>query len=166
MSSGDDGSLTRFINGDTSGDGIPIVSVSNPVNWGKLAKTIGTSIIATVVVGVTNVVAAATDAWVSIIGGLEAFIGGSTKRVGLRGYPAEVEGLIDVTLGAVGSAFAGAFVSNPDQGDILEMPIELAFNAEQYGVLALPMNVAIALGSVYILSVGFQAAASRLFGGG
>ena len=150
MSSGDDGGLTRFINGDTSGDGIPIVSVANPVNWGRVGQTIATSIIATMVVGVTNIIAAVTDAYVSIIGGLEAFVGGSTERVGLRGYPVEVEGLFDVTLGAVAAAYGDAF----------------AYSSAQFGILALPVNVGIVLGSVYVASVGFQAAASRLFGGG
>ncbi|TKX62692.1 hypothetical protein EXE45_16900, partial [Halorubrum sp. SP9] len=72
MSSSGDG-LLAFINGDTSG-GIPIVNVANPVNWGRLGQTIGTSILATVVVGVTNIVDAITDAIDRIFGGLAAFI--------------------------------------------------------------------------------------------
>jgi len=150
-SDGDDG-LTQFINGDTSGDGIPIVSVANPVNWGRLGQTIGTSIITTVVVGVTNVIAAVTDAWVSIIGGLTAFIEGGTEWTASSGYPVEVEvdGLFDVTLGAVAAAYGDAF----------------AFSSAQFGLLALPINVGIVLVTIYVASVGFQAAASKLFGGG
>jgi len=149
VSSGDDAGLTTFINIESDGV-IPIVNVANPVNWGRIGKTIGTSIIATVVVGVTNIIAAVTDAWVSIIGGLEAFVEGSTERVGLRGYPVEVEGLYDVTLGAVAAAYGEVF----------------AYSSAEFGILSLPINVGIVLASVYILLVGLKAAASRLFGGG
>ncbi|WP_050032291.1 hypothetical protein [Halorubrum halophilum] len=150
MSSSGDGALTRFINGDTSG-GIPILNVSNPVNWGRLGQTIGTSVLATVVAGVTNVVATVTDQVVSIVGGFEAFIEGSWQPVNGTGLGFAYEsGLIDVTLGAVVSGYSNAF----------------AFNSAQFGVLALPINFGIVLGSVYVLSVGLQAATSRFFGGG
>jgi len=148
VSSSGDG-LTRFINGDTSGDGIPIVNVANPVNWGKLGKTITTSIIATVVVGVTNVVAAITEQWVAILGGFEAFIEGSRETHTGVSYE-YTPGLIDVTLGAAVSGYSEAF----------------SYSSAQFGVLALPINFGIVLASVYVLSVGLQAAASRLFGGG
>ncbi|EMA64663.1 hypothetical protein [Halorubrum lipolyticum] len=149
MSSSGDG-LTTFINGDTSGD-IPILSVANPVNWGRLGQTIGTSIIATLVVGVTNVIDTMGDVYSRIFGGLEAFIEGSTEPLGAGGYPTrEGPGLIDVTLGTVASAYGDAF----------------SYSAANYGVLSLPINVAIVLVTVYITSVGLQAAASRFFGGG
>lgn len=147
--SGSDG-LLEFINGDTSG-GIPILNVSNPVNWGKLGQSIGASILATVVVGVTNVVAAIADAITSIFGGLATFLTGFTVSLGQGNYPtAEAPGLIELTIGGVGSAYSSAF----------------AYSSTQFGVLALPVNVGIVLGSVYVLSVGAQAAASRLLGGG
>ena len=147
--SGSDG-LLEFINGDTSGS-VPILSVSNPVNWGKLGQSIGASILATVVVGVTNVVAAISDAITSIFGGLETFLTGFTVSLGNGRYPtAEAPGLIELTIGGVGSAYGSAF----------------EFSSAQFGVLALPVNTAIVLGSVYVLSVGIQAAASRLSGGG
>ena len=147
--SGSDG-LLEFINGDTSGS-VPILSVSNPVNWGKLGQSIGASILATVVVGVTNIVAAISDAITSIFGGLATFLTGFTVSLGRGRYPtAEAPGLIELTIGGVGSAYASAF----------------EYSSAQFGVLALPVNTAIVLVSVYILSVGIQAAASRLFGGG
>ena len=148
-SSGSDG-LLEFINGDTSGS-VPILSVSNPVNWGKLGQSIGVSILATVVVGVTNFVAAISDAITSIYGGLTAFLTGFTVSPGRGRYPtAEAPGLIELTIGGIGSAYSSAF----------------GYSSAQFGVLALPVNTAIVLGSVYILSVGIRAAASRLTGGG
>ena len=150
MSSSGDTGLLAFINGDTSGEN-PILNVSNPVNWGRVGQTIGTSILATVVMGVTNVVDAVSDAWVSILGGLEGFIEGSVQPTNGTGIGFEyVPGLIDVLFGAVTSAYSNAF----------------AFSSAQFGFLALPINVGIVLGSVYVLSVGLQASASRLFGGG
>ena len=147
--SGSDG-LLEFINGDTSGS-VPILSVSNPVNWGKLGQSIGASILATVVVGVTNFVAAASDAVTSILGGLTAFLTGFSVSLGSGEYPtAEAPGLIELTIGGIGAAYGSAF----------------AYSSAQFGVLALPVNVGIVLGSVYVLSVGIQAAASRLLGGG
>ena len=149
MSSSGDG-LRRFINGDTSGD-IPILSVSNPVNWGRLDQTILTSIIATVVAGVTNVVSAVTGAWVSIFGGFEAFLEGSVQTSTGPGLPLDyVPGVIDVVIGGVSTAYGNAF----------------SYSSAQFGILALPVNTAIVLASVYILSVGLQASALRLFGGG
>lgn len=145
-----DGGLTRFINGDTSGE-IPVLSVANPVNWGRLGQTIGTSILATLVMGVINVIDTARGAYVRIFGGLEAFIEGSTVPLGAGGYPtAESPGLIDVTLGTVVAAYGDAF----------------GYSAANFGILALPVNVVIVLATVYVLSVGFQAIASRLAGGG
>jgi len=147
--SGSDG-LLEFINGDTSGS-VPILSVSNPVNWGKLGQSIGASILATVVVGVTNFVAAISDAITSILGGLTAFLTGFSVSLGSGEYPTvEAPGLIELTIGGIGAAYGSAF----------------EFSSAQFGVLALPVNVGIVLGSVYVLSVGIQAAASRLFGGG
>jgi len=149
VSSGD-GGLTRFINGDTSGE-VPILSVANPVNWGRVGQTIGTSIIATLAVGVTNVIDAARDMYIRIFSGYEAFIEGWTVSLGAGGYPTRAEpGLIDVTLGTVASAYGDAF----------------SYSAANYGILSLPINVAIVLASVYVLSVGLQAAASRFVGGG
>lgn len=149
MSSSGDG-LLSFVNGDTSGD-IPILSVSNPVNWGRLGQTILTSIIATAVAGVTNVVSAVTGAWVSIFGGFEAFLEGSVQTSSGPRVPLDyVPGVIDVVIGGVSTAYGNAF----------------SYSSAQFGILALPVNTAIVLASVYILSVGLQASASRLFGGG
>ncbi|SFR31171.1 hypothetical protein [Halorubrum sodomense] len=149
MSSSGDG-LLAFINGDTSG-GIPIVNVANPVDWGRLGQTIGTSILATVVVGVTNIVDAITDAIDRIFGGLAAFIAGSYQPTNSTGIGFEyARGLLDVTIGAVGGAYTSAF----------------QFSSAQFGILALPVNVGIVLGSVYVLSVGGQKIASRATGGG
>ena len=146
--SGSDG-LLEFINGDTSGE-IPILSVSNPVNWGRLGQSIGTSILATIVVGVTNVIDTVANQVGAILGGLEGFIEGwvSPTRDGLGGQ--YEQGVIDVLLGGVVSAYSSAF----------------EFSSTQFGILALPVNAAIVLTSVYILSVGLQAAASRAAGGG
>ena len=148
-SSGDDGLLT-FLNADTAGEN-PIVSTANPVNWSRLSQTVGTSIIATVAVGVTNIVATVRDALTSIFtGGAEFFAGATRQPVGYGiGYE-YVPGLTDVLFGGLKSAFQGAF----------------DYSAETFGILALPATVAIALGAVYVLSVGLQAAASRLLGGG
>ena len=147
--SGSDG-LLEFINGDTSG-AVPILNASNPVNWGKLGQSIGASILATVVVGVTNIVAAATDAVTSILGGLATFLTGFEVSLGVGRYPtAEAPGLIELTIGGIGGAYESAF----------------EFSSAQFGVLALPVNVGIVLGSVYVLSVGIQAAAARFTRGG
>jgi len=147
-SSGGDGLLT-FLNADTSGEN-PIVTAANPVNWGKLGKTIGTSIIATVAVGVTNITASVRDAGVSLFEGVAEFIAGGTLSpvsygTGNGWFP----GLTDVLFGGLNAAFQRAF----------------EFSAQQFGILALPVTVAIVLGSVYVLSVGFQAAASKFLGG-
>ena len=146
--SGSDG-LLEFINGDTSG-AVPVLNASNPVNWGKLGQSIGASILATVVVGVTNVVAAISDAITSILGGLATFLTGFEVSLGAGRRPtAEAPGLIELTIGGIGGAYGSAF----------------EFSSAQFGVLALPVNVGIVLASVYVLSVGIQAAASRLLGG-
>ncbi|EMA71953.1 hypothetical protein [Halorubrum distributum] len=150
MSSSGDSSLLTFINGDTSGEN-PIVDAANPVNWSRLAKAIGTSVIATVVAGVTDFISAGADAFVSIVGGFGGFIEGWEEPLGAGGRPTvDSPGFIELTLGAVGSAYSGAF----------------QFSTANFGVFSLPINVAIVLGSVYILSVGLRAAASRFVGGG
>lgn len=148
MSSSGDG-LSTFLNADTSGKN-PIVSAANPVNWGKLGKTVGTSIIATVAVGVTNITASVRDAAVSLFeGGAEFIAGGTRDPVGYGTGNEWSPGFTDVVFGGLNAAFQRAF----------------EFSAQQFGILALPVNVAISLGAVYVLSVGFQAAASRILGG-
>lgn len=150
MSSSGDSGLLEFINGDTSGTN-PIVDASNPVNWGKLGKAIFTSVIATVVAGVTDFISAGADAFVSIVGGFAGFIEGWEEPLGAGGRPTvDSPGFIELTIGAIGTAYSNAF----------------AFSTSNFGILSLPINVAIVLASVYVLSVGLQAAASRLVGGG
>lgn len=146
-SSGD--SLLTFINGDTTGEN-PIVNAANPVNWGRLGQSIGLSVITALVAGVTNIINAIGDALTSIFGGYAAFLSGWVSRdrggIGFQYEP----GLFDVLVSGVLNGYGAAFDTT---------------NA-WLGVLALPVNVGIVLLSVYILSVGLQGAASRLFGGG
>ncbi|OYR67380.1 hypothetical protein DJ78_15745 [Halorubrum ezzemoulense] len=150
MSSSGDSSLLTFLNGDTSGEN-PILNAANPVQWGRLGKAIGTSVIATVVAGVTDFISAGADAFASIFGGFAGFIEGWQEPLGAGGRPTvDSPGVIELTLGAVGSAYSSAF----------------QFSTANFGILSLPINVAIVLASVYVLSVGLRSAASRFAGGG
>lgn len=150
MSSSGDSSLLTFLNGDTSGEN-PILNAANPVNWSRLGQTIGTSVIATAVAGVTDVISAVADAFVSILGGFASFIEGWEDPLGAGGRPTvDSPGVIELTIGAVGSAYSSAF----------------QFSTANFGILSLPINVAIVLASVYVLSVGLTSAASRFAGGG
>jgi hypothetical protein len=150
VSSSGDSSLLTFLNGDTSGEN-PILNAANPVNWSRLGQTIGTSVIATAVAGVTDVISAVADAFVSILGGFAGFIEGWEEPLGAGGRPTvDSPGVIELTIGAVGSAYSSAF----------------QFSTANFGILSLPINVAIVLASVYVLSVGLTSAASRFAGGG
>lgn len=155
-SSGDDG-LSSFINGDTSGEN-PVIDASNPVKWGRLGQTIAVSVLTTIVAGVTDVITSVGDTFSSILSGVAAFISGwevtVSRALGNGGQPttetAYREGVIDVLVGGVIDAFASTF----------------AITNDWLGVFALPVNVAIVLAVVYILSVGIRAAFERFAWGG
>ncbi|PSQ51601.1 hypothetical protein BRD20_10100 [Halobacteriales archaeon SW_8_65_20] len=109
-----------------------------------------TSVIATITAGFIDITTAISEAVTRVFGGIEAFLaGGERARLVRWGGVTETDGLIDVTIGRFVEGYANVFV----------------VNAEQFGVLALPVNIVIALAVVYVLGRGGRAIIKQLTGG-
>lgn len=166
--SDDDGGFTDFLNFKRKdGEQVSgVVKPANPVNWGGLGKAIGTSGIASLVLGITSIGNSVSDAIVGLLDGGREWLVGRTVDVSeastgfSRAAAREVEGL---TVNSDGTAeVAGLF----DVVGILEQTVSsvFLFNAENLGVFAAPATVAITLAALYVVSVGLRQAAARLVG--
>lgn len=153
MSSGDDTGFSRFINSKDNGN----VRLSNPVQWGKLGSSIIAAVITTITAGFIDIFTALGNAADSVLGGIESFFVGWERPeladtgvgVGRTGDTVAVDGLIGATIGQFVDAYSTVFV----------------VNADQFGLLALPVNVGIALAVAYVIGVGGRAIIDRATGG-
>lgn len=147
MSSGDkDSGFTSYINSKDNGN----VDTEDAVEWSSLGTAVVTSVIATITAGVIDITTAISEAVTRVFGGVEAFLaGGERARLVGWGGVTETDGLIDVTIGRFVEGYADVFV----------------VHAEQFGVLALPVNIVIALAVVYVLGRGGRAIIKQLTGG-
>jgi len=130
--------LSAFLNRTDSGGGIPLVDPSNPVQWGKLGAAIIASAIAAVEVGIIQTWSAIGTAWTSILDGATEFIAGSDpiERFGVPVFGTGQQGLIDVVFDPL----------------ILAANRAWAIQVEQFGLLAMPVSVAIVLLTLWVLN--------------
>lgn len=167
----DDGGLTDFLNTekevDAGGKTYNIVDVSNPVEWGKLGKTIGASIIVGISLGIQGIWNNWASGVIDIIEGGISFVGGVQNGGFLIG-----PGFINTVLsnpeqafgappGAYGTGLIGAvvvpllqFYQNGIWGNSIDT----------FGLFGLPVAMAITMTLIYIGIIGLQKAAQQLGG--
>lgn len=140
----DDGAFQRFLNTQGGSDGpIPLVNVSNPVQWGALATGIAVSFIATISSGIASVWLALRTAYSGLIVGVTNFF---TNDVA-GGAP---DGLEDITDGGGAQGVEGLFPRF--SASVLEGSAKLwQFDLEQFGIFAFPVAVASILLTLWVL---------------
>jgi len=132
--SNDDG-LAAFLNVTDDSGTVPLVNKYAPVSWGRLGQAIAGSIAGMVVMGVINIFDAIGTAWQSVIDGALEFVVGTEPAWRYRWKLDGQEGLLDVVFEPLIAAAYQAW-------DV---------NVEQFGILAMPVAVAITLASLWFV---------------
>ena len=143
-----DSGLTSFINPDDSVDSrsrFTVVDVSSPLQWGRLAKTIALSLVATVSIGIQAIWNNLGNAATGAVDAVGSFVGSISD--GAAGWNGS---------GLLGRIFLPLFEFY--RNGLWDSSLE------QFGVFGYPVAVSITLAGTYIVVVGLKRAGKRLGG--
>lgn len=149
--------LSAVLNVNKWVNGIPLVDPSNPIRWGRLAAALGLGTATSIVLGIQQVIASwfasIVDVWTGVtefVVGTEGVAAVGTDLIAGVGSPQfGSRGLLDVLFGPITAALVGVW----------------SFNVEQFGALALPVSIIIALLVIYVFTQFVLRAYRVLLGG-